>query len=109
MKFDKQTAAEAGKISSRRGISNKSTKELRDRVQKLIDDNWETLLEDISELGPKERIDTVIRMLDYVLPKLTRSEIEQKGNIWDYNIIDLDKGIDPRELAKINKELEEEY
>lgn len=58
----------------RKGTPNKKTEALRARVETLIDDNWEKLQDDLKELTSKERVDTIVRLLEYSLPKLSRTE-----------------------------------
>ena len=84
MGFDKETAAEAGAKSSRKGIPNKTTDNLRKRVEEILDENWERLGNDIDKLSPKERVDTVVKLLEYALPKLNRTEFKGSTSVEDY-------------------------
>lgn len=61
----------------RKGTPNKKTEELRARVETLIDDNWKKLQVDIQELTSKERVDTIVKLLEYSLPKLSRTEHQE--------------------------------
>ena len=74
--YNSNTAAAAGKLSSRKGVPNKATQDLRDRVMALLDDNWERVEDDIKALAPKERLDTMLKLLEFALPKLARNEIQ---------------------------------
>ncbi|WP_055397473.1 hypothetical protein [Flagellimonas eckloniae] len=76
MPFDSKTASEAGAKSSRKGSPNKTTASIRSRIQKLVDAEYEAVLSDLKELSPKDRVNAFISMLEFVLPKLNRSEIE---------------------------------
>lgn len=58
-----------------KGTPNKKTEALRANVNMLIDDNWETIQQDIKSLSSKDRVDTIIKLLEYSLPKLNRTEI----------------------------------
>lgn len=58
-----------------KGTPNKKTEALRANVNMLIDDNWETIQQDITSLSSKDRVDTIIKLLEYSLPKLNRTEI----------------------------------
>lgn len=75
MPFDKKTAADAGRKSSRKGVQNKSTTALRESVQALLDDNYQQIVKDLKNLMPKERVDAWVKLLEYALPKLQRSEM----------------------------------
>jgi hypothetical protein len=75
MGFTKKTASQAGAISRRKGTPNKDTTELRQKVNILLSDNWEQILSDIAELSAKERIDTFIKLMEYSIPKLNRTEV----------------------------------
>ncbi len=76
MGFTKESAAAAGKKSSRNGRPNKKTEALRGRIEALLEEHWETVLTDIKKLSRKERIDTMIKLMEYALPKLNRTEIK---------------------------------
>ena len=64
-----------------KGVGNKKTEALRAKVELLISDNWESITKDIKELEPKERIDTMIKLLEYSLPKLNRTEISETSTV----------------------------
>lgn len=57
-----------------KGVGNRKTESLRERVEILIDNNWEKLQDDLNELTSKERVDTIVKLLEYSLPKLSRTE-----------------------------------
>lgn len=56
------------------GTPNKSTVVIRNAFQKLIEDNLDQLQEDLNSLKPAARIDAMIKLSEYVLPKLNRTE-----------------------------------
>jgi len=58
-----------------KGTPNKDTKQLRIRINNLLEDNWHEILNDLESLKPKDRIDAYLRLLEYSLPKLHRTEI----------------------------------
>lgn len=84
MAFNKETAAKAGSLSSRKGTPNKETKALRERITALLDNRWEQFLKDLDKLSEKERVDTIIRMLEYALPKLNRTEVRELTSLEDF-------------------------
>lgn len=64
-----------------KGVGNKKTEALRARVEDLIDDNWEKLQKDLKELSSKERVDTIVKLLEYSLPKLSRTEFQEVSTV----------------------------
>ncbi|WP_211361135.1 hypothetical protein [Maribacter flavus] len=58
-----------------KGTPNRNTALLRDKVNQLLEDRWDQVLEDISSLHPKDRVDTFIKLMEYALPKLNRTEM----------------------------------
>ncbi len=44
-------------------------------ISDFLHGNWEKVLEDADTLKPKERLDTYGRLLEYVLPKMSRVEV----------------------------------
>lgn len=64
-----------------KGSPNKDTKALRERVAALLDDRWGQFLKDIDKLSEKDRVDTLIKLLEYTLPKLSRTEINDVTDI----------------------------
>ena len=73
MKFDNNN--NFGVKSSRKGVPNKATSELRNRVRMIIDDNVERLQSDLDNVEPKERLNFLIQLLNFALPKLKAMEI----------------------------------
>lgn len=56
------------------GTPNRVTGDFRQRIQQLLDDQFNQLQEDFKTLDAKERVNTFIRLLEYTTPKLQRSE-----------------------------------
>lgn len=81
MAFTKETAAKAGAKSSRKGTPNKQTKEFRERLSTLLDDRWDTFIQDLDKLSPRERVDTMVKLMEYTIPKLSRTEIDDVTDI----------------------------
>lgn len=64
-----------------KGVANKTTAETKEIIQKIVSnelDNIETLLK---QLEPKERIDAVIKMLPYIVPKQQEVELKESKPI----------------------------
>ncbi len=60
----------------KKGTPNKDTKELRERINDLIDNNFDSIQADLDQIEPKERLDFLIKLFEYGLPKLQRVENE---------------------------------
>ena len=52
------------------GTPYKTTSELRIALKHIVDDELQILQDNINELQPKERIDLLIKLLPYVMPKV---------------------------------------
>ena len=52
------------------GTPNKTTSELRRVLKHMVDDELQNLQDNINELEPKERIELLIKLLPYVMPKV---------------------------------------
>lgn len=52
------------------GAKDKVNTEIRDKFRELVADNYEQLQEDIKSLKPRERIDAIIKLANFILPKL---------------------------------------
>ena len=51
-----------------KGKSNKSADALRDKLRKFIEDNYWTIQQDFDQMGSKERLVFVERLLKHILP-----------------------------------------
>ena len=93
---DKEAASNAGKKSSRKGSPNKSTKELRDSFQFFVENNvpkFQEWIEEVAKNNPAKAIELVTSLGEYIMPKLSRTEIEAdiKGEVKteiDYSKLD---------------------
>lgn len=52
------------------GTKNKINIEIRGLIQKLFDDNYQTIQDDLELLEPKDRLKFISDLLPYLLPKL---------------------------------------
>jgi len=75
MAFNSKTARQAGKKSSRKGSPNKATEDLRQRIDQLLSSQFDKVVAKLDELEPREYIAAWIKLLEYGLPKLQRTEI----------------------------------
>ena len=86
MRFDKNN--NYGVKSTRKGVPNKATSSLRDRVKLIIDNNIERLQSDLDKAEPKERLNFLIQLLNFALPKLKAMEItDERPTANNFNTI----------------------
>jgi len=84
MALSKNKASELGKKSTRKGVPNKSTTEIRQAFQLLISNELPNLskwLEQVANENPEKALDIIIKFSDFVIPKLQRTEIQAEINI----------------------------
>ena len=87
----------------KKGTPNKDTKELRERISDLIDNNFDNIQADMDTLTPEKRLDFLVKLFEYSLPKLNRTEIDADVNTKPQNI-----AFDIRELYRMNEKTDEE-
>lgn len=61
-----------------KGIPNKTTTQIREAYQFLVErnlDNMHIWINEIAEKDPKGAMDIIIKLSDYVIPRLARQEI----------------------------------
>ncbi len=68
---------------------------LKDKIREYLQDNLESLLEDISQLPAKDRVDRRMKLMDYVLPKVQAiATQEAQGTTTAASILDSEMGED---------------
>ena len=60
------------------GTPNKITKDLKESIKLIIENEFESLPETLQQLEPEKRIDVLIKLLPYIVPKLQNIQIEPK-------------------------------
>jgi hypothetical protein len=70
---------ESGNPNGRKkGTPNKTTKEIREAYQKLTEDNLDNMsiwLSQVAGEDPAKALDLMLRLSEYIIPKLGRQEI----------------------------------
>ena len=69
---------EKGNPGKPKGAKNKSTLQIRDRIQTLFDDNFETIQDDLESLEPRDRLKFLTDLMPYLMPKLQSTTYSQK-------------------------------
>lgn len=59
------------------GAVNKTTKETRELIQSIVSKQFEDIDDLLDKLEPKERIDAIIKLLPYVVPKQSELAITE--------------------------------
>lgn len=62
---------------SRRGVPNKLTREFRDVVTKLLENNADNMgawLDAVAQVDPGKALDLLCKLAEYAVPKLSRAE-----------------------------------
>lgn len=73
---NRELASRAGKLSSRKGVPNRATSEVRKSFQLLVENNLERLQNDLDELEPKDRIKFILDMAKFILPTLQAVSVD---------------------------------
>jgi hypothetical protein len=90
MPFTSETAAKAGRKSSRKGVPNKTTKAIRQYFQELLTENLDQLKHDIAMLAPENRIRVLLELSRYVVPRLNAVHyIEEKNDSQNLDLSEL--------------------
>lgn len=58
----------------KKGTQNAVNKDLRERVKDLLESQFEQVALDLAGLEPKDRVNAWLKLSEFVLPKLQRSE-----------------------------------
>lgn len=95
---DRELASMAGRISTREGVPNKSTNEVRRAFQLLVENNLPKMQKDLDSLEPKDRIKFILDMAKFILPQLQSISIddlrEQEAQGFNVLTINLKNGSD---------------
>tara|TARA_R110002167_G_scaffold17152_2_gene65942 strand:- start:182 stop:469 length:288 start_codon:yes stop_codon:yes gene_type:complete len=73
---------------SRKGVPNKTTQEIREAFQLLIENNQDKMQLWLTETAmeePARALEIILKMSEYIVPKLSRSEV--KAEVTDKSIV----------------------
>lgn len=59
-----------------KGSINRSTKEMRELIKSIIDNNLDKLQSDLESMSPNNRVQNMERLIKYFMPSLTKTEID---------------------------------
>jgi len=58
------------------GIPNRTTREVRELLQKVIDQELDRIQADLATMDPDKRLDVLLKLLPYCLPKINPIDLE---------------------------------
>lgn len=82
---------ETGNPGRPKGAKNKTSGQIRDRIQSLFDDNFQTIQEDLESLEAKDRLKFMTDLLPYLIPKLQSTTHTTQLDLDSMSEEDLDK------------------
>lgn len=86
---NKDLATMAGKMSSREGVPNKATNEVRKAFQLLVEANLPQMQTDLDSLEPRDRLKFMLDMARFILPQLQSISIDdlREKEIQGFNVL----------------------
>jgi hypothetical protein len=97
---NKELASKAGKLSTRKGVQNRTTQQVRKAFQLLIDDNLEQMQNDLDALQPKDRLRFIIDLSKFILPQLQAVSIEDLREKDEFRVITINLKNDESDTNK---------
>jgi hypothetical protein len=71
MSFEKGKPKTGGRKA---GTLNRTTADLKGRINTLLQSQFDTVVRDLEQLEPKDRVSAYLKLLEYAVPKLNRTE-----------------------------------
>ena len=84
---NKELVSRAGKLSTRKGVPNRTTQQVRKAFQLLIDDNLEQMQSDLDALTPRDRLRFIIDLSKFILPQLQAVSIDDLRDKDEFRVI----------------------
>ena len=84
---NRELASIAGRISTREGVPNRTTQQVRKAFQLLIDDNLEQMQSDLDALTPRDRLRFIIDLSKFILPQLQAVSIDDLRDKDEFRVI----------------------
>jgi len=97
---NKELASRAGKLSTRKGVPNRTTQQVRKAFQLLIDDNLEQMQSDLDALTPRDRLRFIIDLSKFILPQLQAVSIEDLREKDEFRVITINLKNDESDTNK---------
>lgn len=81
-----------GKVTNHKGrpagVSNKVTTRTREAIEKIVSDQLPQIINDFQVLDPHDRINCFLKMLSFILPRLSTVEVKEDPAAMDEKVID---------------------
>lgn len=86
---NRELASRAGKLSSRKGIPNKATSEVRKAFRLLVENNLPQMQSDLDSLEPKDRIKFILDLAKFILPTLQAVSVDdlREEEVQGFNVL----------------------
>ena len=86
---DRELASMAGKMSSREGVPNRATNEVRRAFQLLVETNIPQMQSDLDSLEPKDRLKFMLDLSKFILPQLQSISVNdlREREIQGFNVL----------------------
>ncbi|MFA7103555.1 MAG: hypothetical protein WC165_00195 [Dysgonamonadaceae bacterium] len=97
---NKELASRAGKLSTRKGVPNRTTQQVRKAFQLLIDDNLEQMQSDLDALTPRDRLRFIIDLSKFILPQLQAVSIDDLREKDEFRVITINLKNDESDTNK---------
>ena len=73
---NKEFASMAGKVSSRVGVPNKASSQVREAFKQLVQSNLPQMQSDLDSLEPRDRLKFMLDMAKFILPTLQAVSVD---------------------------------
>jgi hypothetical protein len=86
---NRELASRAGKLSSRKGVPNRATSEVREAFKQLVESNLPQMQTDLDSLEPKDRLKFMLDLSKFILPQLQSISIDdlREREIQGFNVL----------------------
>ena len=86
---NRELASMAGKMSSREGVPNRTTNEVRKAFQQLVESNLPQMQTDLDSLEPRDRLKFMLDLSKLILPQLQSISIDdlREKEIRGFNVL----------------------
>jgi hypothetical protein len=84
---NRELASRAGKLSSRKGVPNRTTQQVRKAFQLLVENNLEQMQSDLDALTPRDRLRFIIDLSKFILPQLQAVSIDDLKEKDEFRVI----------------------
>jgi len=92
MPFNKTTASEAGKRSSRAGTPNRATAGLKESLSDMLTGDISKIRKQLAGLTGREYLEVIVKLMPYVLPK--QSQVQNVVDVSQLTDDEIDAMID---------------